>query len=85
MLLMRKQLCEAVGTHLSSRLPFDSDSSSIYLLTKPHQMDIDVTKLCLDAVDCALSEAYSLRIVTPESLLGVKREANVAAEAISIL
>jgi hypothetical protein len=85
MLLTRKQLCEAVSRHLSSRLPFDSDSPSVYLLVKPHLMNIIVTKLCLDVIDVALSEAYSLRIVAPESLLGVKCEAVVAAEAIPIL
>jgi hypothetical protein len=75
--LTREQLCEAVSRHLSSRLPLDSDSSSVYLLAKPHLMDIDVVKLCLDAIDLALSETYSLRFVTPESLLGMKRKADV--------
>jgi hypothetical protein len=83
--LTRKQLRIAVCRHLSSRLPLDSDSSSVYLLAKPHLMDIDVAKLCLDAIDVALSKAYSLRIVTPESLLGMKRKANIAAESIPVL
>jgi hypothetical protein len=48
-------------------------------------MNINVAKLCLDSISVALYQAYSLSIVTPESLLGVKREANVAAEAIPVL
>jgi len=83
--LSRKQLCEAVGRHISSRLPFNSDSSSFHLLAEPHLMDINVTKLGLDSISVALSEAYSLRIVTPESLLGMKHKADVAAESILVL
>jgi hypothetical protein len=85
MLLSRKQLCEAISRHLSSRLPLNSDSSRVYLLAKPHLVDIDVTKLCLDAICVTLNKAYSLRIVTLKSLLSVQRKANIAAEAILIL
>jgi hypothetical protein len=85
MFLLRKQLREAVGGHLSSRLPLDRDSSGVYLLTKPHLVDIDIAKLRLDAIRVALNKAYSLRIVTLESLLSMKREANIAAEAILVL
>jgi hypothetical protein len=52
--LSRKQLCEAVSRHLSSRLPFNSDSSSFHLLAEPHLMDINVTKLGLDSFSVAL-------------------------------
>jgi hypothetical protein len=84
-LLSRKQLCEAISRHLSSRLPLNSNSSRVYLLAKPHLVDIDVAKLCLDAICVTLNKAYSLRIVTPESLLGMKCEADIAAEAIPVL
>jgi hypothetical protein len=83
--LTRKQLCEAVGRHLSSRFPFDSDSSCVYLLAKPHLMNINMAKLCLDAISVTFDKAYSLRVAAPESLLGMKREADVVAEAIPIL
>ena len=85
MFLSRKQLCEAIRRHLSSRLPLDSDSSGIYLLAKPHLVDIDVAKLCLDTVCVTLNKAYSLRVVTPKSLLSLKRESDIAAEAIPVL
>jgi hypothetical protein len=85
MFLTRKQLREAVGRRLSSRLPLDSDSSSVHLLAKPHLMDVDMAKLRLDAIGVSFDKAYSLRIVAPESLLGVKRESDVAAEAIPVL
>ena len=48
-------------------------------------MNVDVTKLSLDSIRVALYEAYSLSVVTPESLLSVKREANVVAETIPVL
>jgi hypothetical protein len=80
-----KQLREAVGRHVSSRLPFDSDSSSIYLLAKPHLIDIYMAKLRLDAIGVALHKAYSLGVVAPKSLLGMKCEANITAEAIPVL
>jgi hypothetical protein len=48
-------------------------------------MNVDVTKLGLDSISVALYEAYSLSVVTLESLLGVEREANTAAESILIL
>ena len=48
-------------------------------------MDIDMAKLRLDAISVTLDKAYGLRIVTPESLFGMKREADVAAEAIPVL
>jgi hypothetical protein len=83
--LSRKQLCEAVSRHLSSRLPFNIDSSRIYLLAEPHLMDINMAKLRLDAISVTFDKAYSLRIVTLESLLSMKREADVAAEAILVL
>jgi hypothetical protein len=85
MFLSWKQLREAVSRHVSSRLPLNSDSSRVYLLAKPHLVDIHVAKLCLDAICVTLNKAYSLRIVTPESLLGMKREADIAAEAIPVL
>jgi hypothetical protein len=85
MFLTRKQFCKAVSKHLSSRLPLNSDSSSIYLLAKQNLTDVDMAKPCLDAINVALRKTYSLRIVTPESLLGMKRKANVAAEVISVL
>jgi hypothetical protein len=44
-----------------------------------------MAKLRLDTINVALHKAYSLRVVTPESLLGIKRKANIAAEAISVL
>jgi hypothetical protein len=85
MFLSRKQLCKAVGGHLSSRLPLNCDSSGVYLLTKPHLVDIDMAKLRLDAICVALNKAYSLRIVTPESLLSMKCKADITAEAILVL
>jgi hypothetical protein len=48
-------------------------------------VDINVAKLCLDAICVTLNKAYSLRIVTLESFLGIEREANIAAEAIPVL
>ena len=48
-------------------------------------MDIDMAKLRLDAISVTFDKAYGLRIVAPESLLSIKREANVAAEAIPVL
>jgi hypothetical protein len=83
--LSRKQLCEAISRHFSSGFPFDSDSSSFQLLAEPHLMDINVTKLEFDLISVALYQAYSLSVVTPKSLLGIKCEANVAAEAIPVL
>jgi hypothetical protein len=85
MFLTRKQFCKAVSRHLSSRLPLNSDSSSVYFLAKQNLMDVDMVKPCLDAINVALRKTYNLRIVTPESLLGMKRKANVAAEAIPVL
>ena len=83
--LSREQLCEAVSRHISRRLPLNSDSSTVYLLAKPHLVDVNVAKLCLDAICVTLNKAYSLRIVTLESLLSMKREANFATEAIPVL
>jgi hypothetical protein len=85
MFLLRKQLREAVSRHISSRLPLDRDSSGVYLLTKLHLVDIDIAKLRLDAIRVALHKAYSLGVVTLESLLSIKRKANIAAEAILVL
>jgi hypothetical protein len=85
MFLTRNRLCKAVSRHLSSRFPLDSDSSNIYLLAKPHLMDVDMAKLCLNVINIALRKAYSLRIVTPEILLVVKCKADIAAEAIPVL
>jgi hypothetical protein len=85
MFLLRKQLCEAVGGHLSSRLLLNCNSSRVYLLTKPHLVDINMAKLRLDAICVALNKAYSLRIVTLESLLSMKCEADITAEAILVL
>jgi hypothetical protein len=65
----------AVGFHSTLILPASTSWRSLTL----------TLKLRLDAIDVALSEAYSLRVVAPESLLSVKREADVAAEAIIIL
>jgi hypothetical protein len=83
--LSRKQFSEAVSRHLSSRLPLNSDSSRVYLLAKPHLVDINMAKLRLNAICVTFDKAYSLRVVTPESLLGVERKADVAAEAIPVL
>ena len=83
--LLRKQLCEAISRHLSSRLLLNSDSSTVYLLAEPHLMDINMAKLRLDAISVTFDKAYSLRIVTLESLLSMKCEADVAAEAIPVL
>jgi hypothetical protein len=83
--LSRKKLCEAVSRHLSSGFPLDSDPSSFHLLAAPHLMDINVTKLGLDSISVASYQTYSLSVVTPESLLGMKRKADVAAEAIPVL
>jgi hypothetical protein len=85
MFLLRKQLCKAVSRHLSSRLLLNRNSSGVYLLTKLHLVDINIAKLYLDAIRVALNKAYSLRIVTLESLLSIKRKANIAAEAILVL
>jgi hypothetical protein len=85
MFLLRKQLRKAVGGHLSSRLLLNRNSSRVYLLTKLHLVDINIAKLRLDAICVALNKAYSLRIVTLESLLSIKRKANIAAEAILVL
>ena len=83
--LSRKKLCEAVSRHLSSRLPLNSNSSTVYLLAEPHLIDINIAKLRLDAISVTFNKAYSLRIVTLESLLSIKCEADVAAEAILVL
>ena len=83
--LLRKQLCEAVSRHLSSRLLLNSDSSRVYLLAKLHLVDINIAKLCLDAISVTFNKVYSLRIITLESLLSIKREADIAAEAILVL
>jgi hypothetical protein len=83
--LSRKQLCEAVSRYLSSRLLLNSDPSRIHLLAEPYLMNINVAKLSLDSISVALYQAYSLSVVTPESLLSVKREANIAVEAILVL
>jgi hypothetical protein len=48
-------------------------------------MDINMAKLGLDPISVALHKAYSLGIVAPKSLLCLKREANVATEAIPVL
>ena len=48
-------------------------------------MDINIAKLYLDAISVTFNKAYSLRIVTLESLLSIKRKADVAAEAILVL
>ena len=85
MFLLRKQLCEAISRHLSSRLLPNSDSSTVYLLAELHLIDINIAKLCLDAISVTFNKAYSLRIVTLESLLSIKCEADVAAEAILVL
>jgi hypothetical protein len=83
--LSRKQLSEAVGRHLSSRLLFNSDSSSFHLLAEPHLMNVNVAKLRLNTICVAFYKAYSLSVVTPKSLLSVEREANIAAESIPVL
>jgi hypothetical protein len=83
--LSRKQLSEAVGRHLSSRLPFNSDSSSFHLLAEPHLMNVNVAKLRLNTICVAFYKAYSLSVVTLKSLLSVEREANIAAESIPVL
>jgi hypothetical protein len=48
-------------------------------------MDIDMAKLRLKAISVTFDKPYSLRIVTSESLLGLWRKADVAAEAIQVL
>jgi hypothetical protein len=48
-------------------------------------MNVNVAKLRLNTICVAFYEAYSLSIVTPKSLLGMKREANIAAELILVL
>jgi hypothetical protein len=48
-------------------------------------MNINVAKLCLNAICVAFYEAYSLSIVTLKSLFSLKRKANVAAELILVL
>ena len=73
MFLLRKQLCKAVSRHLSSRLPLNINSSRIYLLAELYLIDINIAKLCLDAISVTFNKAYSLRIVTLESLLSIKR------------
>jgi hypothetical protein len=83
--LSRKQLCEAISRHLSSGLPLNSDSSRVYLLAKPHLMDIDMAKLRLNAISVTFHKAYGLRIVALEGLLSMKRKADIAAEAIPVL
>jgi hypothetical protein len=85
MFLLRKQLCKAVSRLLSSRLLLNCNSSRVYLLTKLHLVDINIAKLCLDAICVALNKAYSLRIITLESLLSIKCKANITAEAILVL
>jgi hypothetical protein len=44
-----------------------------------------VVKLSLDSTSVALYQAYSLSVITPESLLSVKHEANIVVEAILVL
>jgi hypothetical protein len=85
MLLLRKQLYKAISRHLSSRLLLNSNSSRVYLLAKLYLVDINITKLCLDAICVTLNKIYSLRIVTLKSLLSVQCKANIAAEVILIL
>jgi hypothetical protein len=48
-------------------------------------MNINVAKLRLNTICVAFHKAYSLSIVTLKSLLGIKREANIAAESIPVL
>jgi hypothetical protein len=48
-------------------------------------MNINVAKLRLNAICVAFYKAYSLSIITPKSLLGIKRKANIAAESILVL
>jgi hypothetical protein len=57
----------------------------IYLLAEPHLIDIDIAKLRLNAISVTFNKAYSLCIVIPETLLGMKREVDVAAEAVPVL
>ena len=44
-----------------------------------------MAKLCLDIICVTLNKAYSLRVVTLDSLLSVKRESDITAEAIPVL
>jgi hypothetical protein len=48
-------------------------------------MNINVAKLYLNTICVAFCKAYSLSVVTLKSLLGVEREANIAAESIPVL
>jgi hypothetical protein len=82
--LTREQLSKAVGRHLSSGFPLNSNPSSFHLLAEPHLININIAKLCLNAICVAFHKAYSLSVVTPKSLLSVKRKANIAAELIQL-
>jgi hypothetical protein len=44
-----------------------------------------MAKLRLNAICVTFNKAYSLRVVTLESLLSVERKANVAVEVILVL
>jgi hypothetical protein len=48
-------------------------------------MNVKVAKLRLNTICVAFYKAYSPSIFTPKSLLGMKREANIAAESIPVL
>jgi hypothetical protein len=48
-------------------------------------MDINMAKLCLNAICVTFHKAYSLSIVTLKSLLGVKCEGNVMVESVPVL
>jgi hypothetical protein len=85
MVLLRKQLCKAVSRHVSSRLLLNCDSSRVYLLAKPHLIDINIAKLCLDAICITLNKAHSLCIITLESFLSMKCKANIIAKVILVL
>jgi hypothetical protein len=69
----------AVSFHSTATLPHTTS------LAKPHLVHINMAKLCLNTICVTLSKAYSLRVVTPESLLSIKREADIATEAILVL
>jgi hypothetical protein len=83
--LTREQLSKTIGRHLSSGFPLNSNPSSFHLLAELHLININMAKLCLNAICVAFYKAYSLSIVTLKSLLSVKRKADIAAELILVL
>jgi hypothetical protein len=76
--LSRKQLYEAVSRHVSSRLLLNCDCSRVYLLAKQYLVDINIAKLCLDAISLASAES---RVVHKDTCRSGRAERSAPREA----